>query len=291
MALPVAEKEIVAPAVVRVEGRVGHLAVVIARAADEEIEVAVAVHVREREGARRPGRDDAGGGRDLLERAVPAIPEEARRAEGVRHGEIRIAVAVDVACRHTGRGDARCRPARREPRAHGHVREVSLAVVPVEDRPHAVAHEEVLGAVPVEVQNGHARARPDAVDEPVRELLRRIAARRAEARREGRVVEAGMSFDSVWFGGEKRDREGRGRRRGREIFFERKRGGAGRVDAVGASASGSTNATLAARSTRAPSARKPSIVNTAVPRNSHSSKKSFSFSFFLSISGFPSHIE
>ena len=238
MALPVAEEEVVAAAVVRVEGRVGHLTVVVARPADEEVEVAVAVHVREREGARRALRDDAGRGRDLLERAVAAVPEEAGRAEGVRHGEIREAVAVDVARRR--RRSPRCRrcPTTRGRRAPVTSVKCPLPSFSVEDRPDAVAHEEVLVAVPVEVEDRDARARPDAVDEAVRELLRRIAAGRAEARRERRVVEAGTGLDSVCFGGEERD----GERREEKILFEGKRGG-GRARAR--PRSGARNATRA----------------------------------------------
>src|SRR5271169_3453697 len=61
-------------------------------------------------------------------------------------------------------------------------------------------------------------------------------------------------------------------------------------EGLGESAFGTANETFAARSTRAPSARNPSTTNVAVPRSSHLSKKSLSFSFspFLSMSGFPS---
>src|ERR1019366_3546671 len=105
---------------------------------------------------------------------VAPVPKEPGRAERIRHDEIRIAVAVDVA-----RGDAGGRDARgvrdREAGPHGYVREMPDAVVLVQDRPHAVAHEEVFVAVLVEVQDRDARARPDAVDEAVRQLLRRGA--------------------------------------------------------------------------------------------------------------------
>src|ERR1019366_650569 len=107
---------------------------------------------------------------------VAPVPKEPGRAERIRHDEIRIAVAVDVA-----RGDAGGRDARgvrdREAGPHGYVREMPDAVVLVQDRPHAVAHEEVFVAVLVEVQDRDARARPDAVDEAVRQLLRRGAGR------------------------------------------------------------------------------------------------------------------
>ena len=196
MALPVPEEQSVPPPVVRVERRVGHLSVVVAGAADEEVEVAVAVHVRERERARGARRDDARRGGDLLERAVAAVPEEARRPERVRHREVREAVAVHVTGRDAGRGDSG-ESGRGETRALGHVGEMPVPVVAVEDRADAVADEEVLGAVPVEVEDGDARARPDAVDEAVRELLRRVAARSAEARRERRVVEARIQLASL----------------------------------------------------------------------------------------------
>src|ERR1017187_4401559 len=222
MALPVAEEEVVAAAVVRVERRVGHLTVVVARPADEGVEVAVAVYVRESGRTRGARGFDAGRSRDLLERAVAPVPKEPRRAERIRHDEVRIAVAVDVA-----RGDAGGRDARgvrdREAGPHGYVREMPAAVVLVQDRPHAVAHEEVFVAVLVEVQDRDARARPDAVDEAVRQLLRRGAGRGggarppggggggggggAEPRRESGVVEAWMRLDSVCFGREERDGE------------------------------------------------------------------------------------
>ena len=57
----------------------------------------------------------------------------------------------------------------------------------------------VLVAVLIEVQDRDARARPDAVDEPVRKRSGRIAARRSETGRERRIVEAWPRLDSVSF--------------------------------------------------------------------------------------------
>ena len=106
VAVAVVQVEEVLAAVVGVERRVGHLRVVVAGHADEEVEVAVAVHVGERGRAHVLGHRDAGGGGRLLERAVAAVVEEARGAEGVRHEEVGIPVAVDVARGDAGRGDA-----------------------------------------------------------------------------------------------------------------------------------------------------------------------------------------
>ena len=54
--VPVVQVQEVLAAVVGVEGRIGHLVVVVAGDADEEVEVAVAVHVGERRRARVGGR-------------------------------------------------------------------------------------------------------------------------------------------------------------------------------------------------------------------------------------------
>ena len=198
--MAVVDEEQVRAAVVRVEGRIGHLAVVVARDADEEVEVAVAVDVREGGGTRVFRDADSRGLGHVLERAVAAVAEEVRRAERVREEEVGKAVAVDVARGDAGGREAlRCRA--RESRRDGHVREVAAAVVAVEDRPHAVPDEEVLGAVLIEVENRDAGAGPDVRDQAVREPERGIAARRAQPCLPGGVMEARRGLRTVGNGG------------------------------------------------------------------------------------------
>ena len=150
MAVPVVDVEAVGPAVVGVVGRVGHLVVVVARHAHEEVEVSVAVHVGEGGRARVAGDRDAGRCRDLFERPVAAVSEETGGAEGVRHEEVRKAVPIHVAGGDSGGGDAA--PIRRpEAGRDCDVREEPAPVVPVQDRAHSVGDEEVLETVAVEV--------------------------------------------------------------------------------------------------------------------------------------------
>ena len=127
-------------------GGIGHLAVVVAGDGDEEVEIAVAVDVGEGGRAGVLGHRDAGSRRRLLERPVAAVAEEARRAECVGHEESGMAVAVDVPRGEAGRRDALGRRFR-EAGLLGDVGESSPAVAAIEDRPHAVADEEVLGSV------------------------------------------------------------------------------------------------------------------------------------------------
>ena len=194
--MAVVQVEEVLAAVIGVEGGVGHLRVVVAGHADEEIEVPVAIHVREGGRAHVARHGDTRGGGGLFERAIAAVVKEARGPEGVRHEEIGEAVAVDVARREAGGGDA-LRGRLRETRAFRDVREVPLPVVAVKHRAHAVADEEVLVAVAVVVEHGHARAGPDVGDQMVYELQGRIVPGRAEAGTGRRLVEAGRRLDPV----------------------------------------------------------------------------------------------
>ncbi len=106
VAVAVVQVQKVLAAVVGVEGGVGHLRVVVAGHAHEEIEVPVAVDVGESGRAHVLGNGDPGRGGRLLERAVAAVVEQARGSEGVRHEEVGKPVAVDVARGEAGRGDA-----------------------------------------------------------------------------------------------------------------------------------------------------------------------------------------
>ena len=239
-------QEVRAP-VLRVEGGVGHLAVVVAGDRDEEIEVAVAVDVRE-SGRAGVGRDgDAGGSRGLFERAVAAVSEEARRSEGVGHEEIGVAVAVDVARGEAGRRDA-LRRRLRETGLLRNVGEMPGAVALVENRAQAVTDEEVLGAVAVEVEHGDARPGPDVRDEVVDLVDRRVVPRRTEPGFGGGVAEARGGLDALG-----------------ERLLEAERppplpAGEGRGE-------GPSDVTIAdaERSTRAPSVRKPPTVNVTRP--------------------------
>ena len=170
--------------------------VVVAGHADEEVEIAVAVDVGEGGGARVARHHDARGGRRLFEGAVSAVVEEARRSEGVGDEEVRIPVTVDVAGGDPRRGDAFGRRLR-ESGLLGHVGEASVSVVAVQDRAHAVGHEEVLVTVPVVVEHGDARAGPEVGEEVVDEFQRRIAPRRAETGLGGGVVKSGRGLDAV----------------------------------------------------------------------------------------------
>ncbi len=188
-AMAVVQIENIRAPVLRVEGRVRHLAVVIARDRDEEIEVPVAVDVGERRGSRVGGHGDSGVGRRLLERPVAAVAEEPRRTERVGHEDVGVPVAVDVARREPGGGNA-LRGGFCQAGLLRDVREAAGAVAAVKDRAHAVADEEVLGAVAVVVEHGDARARPEVGDEVVDLVDRRITPRRAEAGSGGGVAKS-----------------------------------------------------------------------------------------------------
>ena len=196
VAVPVVQEQKARASVVGVVRRIGHLSVVVARDANEEVQIPVSVDVGERGGARVLRNVDAGGGGHVLEGAVPAVVKKMRASEGVRDEEVRVAVSIDVARGHARCGDAFGRR-RGEPRGHGDVREMAVSVVAIQNRPHAVAHEEIFRAVLVVVQNGDAGPGPDAGDEVVREPVGRIVARRSEAGFRRRVVEARIALRSV----------------------------------------------------------------------------------------------
>ncbi len=196
VALAVVQEQEILAAVVGGERRIRHLAPVVARDCDEEVEVAVPVQVGERGRPRVVASGEARGGRRLLERPVASISEEPHRAERVGHDEVGVSVAVHVPGGHPGPGDA----FRRRLGEAGLFRDVGEAgapVVLVQDRPDAVGDEEILGAVAIEVENRHTRAGPDVGDQAVGQRQRRVGARRAESGLGRRVAKAGSGLDAL----------------------------------------------------------------------------------------------